>query len=67
LRLTTTVDIGSYLMPSIILEMTKKNPQFQMELILTDQRVDLVKEGVDLALRIGKWPTVSSKVYWWVM
>jgi DNA-binding transcriptional LysR family regulator len=54
LRLTTTVDIGSYLMPGIVMEMSKKNPQFQIDLILTDQRVDLVKEGVDLALRIGK-------------
>jgi DNA-binding transcriptional LysR family regulator len=54
LRITTTVDIGSYLLPSIILEMVKKNPQFQADLLLTDQRIDLVKEGIDLALRVGK-------------
>lgn len=54
LRITASVDIGSYLLPAIILEMVKKHPQFQADLLLSDQRVDLVKEGMDLALRIGK-------------
>jgi DNA-binding transcriptional LysR family regulator len=54
LSITSTVDIGTYLLPSIVLEMLKKYPQFQTDLLLTDQRIDLVKEGIDLALRIGK-------------
>ena len=54
LSFTSTVDIGTDLLPSIVLEMLKKHPHFQADLILTDRRVDLIKEGVDLALRIGK-------------
>ena len=54
LSITSTVDIGTDLLPSIVLEMLKKHPHFQADLILTDRRVDLIKEGVDLALRIGK-------------
>lgn len=54
LKITTVADIGHTLLPPIIKSYLKKYPKMKVELILTSRIVDLVGEGVDLAIRIGK-------------
>lgn len=54
LKITTVADIGHTLLPPIINGYLKKYPKMKIELILTSRIVDLVGEGVDLAIRIGK-------------
>ena len=65
LKITTVADIGHTLLPPIISGYLKKYPKMKIELILTSRIVDLVGEGVDLAIRIGKLKdsTMMSKQY----
>lgn len=54
LRITAPTELGSSILPSIISEYTKKYPKARIEVILTDRRVDLLSENVDLAIRAGE-------------
>jgi DNA-binding transcriptional LysR family regulator len=54
LRITTVADVGNILLPRYIDSYLKKYPKMSVELILTNRVVDLVGEGVDLAIRVGK-------------
>lgn len=53
LRITAPVELGSSVLPDIIYQFTQKNRKVSVELILTDRRVDLLGENVDLAIRAG--------------
>ncbi|KYG70626.1 hypothetical protein AZI85_01440 [Bdellovibrio bacteriovorus] len=53
LKITTVADLGHSLMPDLIRGYLKKYPQMKVELILTTRVVDLIGEGIDLALRTG--------------
>jgi DNA-binding transcriptional LysR family regulator len=54
LRLTAPVELGSSLLPKLISGFIKKFPKVGVETILTDRKVDLLGEGVDLAIRAGE-------------
>jgi DNA-binding transcriptional LysR family regulator len=53
LRITAPPDLGHSLLPAIVRNYLKTYPKTQIELLLTDRFVDLVGEGVDLAIRVG--------------
>jgi DNA-binding transcriptional LysR family regulator len=53
LRLTAPVDIGHTILPCIVRAFLKKYPEMQIDLLITNNVVDLVAEGVDLAMRAG--------------
>jgi DNA-binding transcriptional LysR family regulator len=65
LRLTVTVDVGHTLMPPIVQGYLKAHPKMKVELVVTNRRVDLIDEGIDLAIRIGAMPdsTLISKKF----
>jgi DNA-binding transcriptional LysR family regulator len=52
-RMTAPVEMGSTLLTDAISQFKGEHPKVQVELILTDRVVDLVGEGIDLAVRIG--------------
>ena len=54
LRITTPANVASTLMPDILTRFLQQYPKVELELILVDRRVDLVAEGVDLAIRAGE-------------
>lgn len=54
LRITTSVDVGQSIMPGLSKFFLSKYPNVKLELIITNRRVDLVGEGIDLGVRIGK-------------
>ncbi len=54
LRITAPTELGSSILPGIVSEYTKKYPKARIEVILTDRRVDLLSENVDLAIRAGE-------------
>lgn len=54
LTLTAPTFLGSFLLPEILKEYNEKFPDVQVEIILTDKNVDLIDQGVDLAIRAGK-------------
>ncbi len=54
LRITSPVDIAHGLLPEIVRAYLKRYPRTQIELIVTNRLVDLISEGVDLAVRAGE-------------
>ncbi len=53
-RFTVPEDVGVELMAALCHEFMLAHPKVEIDLIVENRRVDLVGEGVDLALRIGK-------------
>lgn len=53
LRLTTSVAFGRKIATPLIAEFLGDNPALKIELLMTDDLVDIVKEGLDLAVRIA--------------
>jgi DNA-binding transcriptional LysR family regulator len=54
LRLSVPVNIGQVQLARIAFSFQRQYPRVQIELSLTDRVVDLVKDDVDLAIRIGR-------------
>jgi DNA-binding transcriptional LysR family regulator len=54
LRLTTPANVASAMMPDLMTKFMQQYPKIEVELILVDRRVDLIAEGVDLAIRAGE-------------
>jgi DNA-binding transcriptional LysR family regulator len=54
LRITAPVELGGTLLPEVIADFQKRYPEVNLEVILTDRQVDLISEGIDLAIRAGE-------------
>ncbi|AUN99248.1 LysR family transcriptional regulator [Bacteriovorax stolpii] len=54
LRITAPNELGSSILPGIVSQYIKKYPKARIEVLLTDRRVDLLSENVDLAIRAGE-------------
>jgi DNA-binding transcriptional LysR family regulator len=52
-RITAPTDLGDRLLPPILVGFSARYPEVRVEVVLTQRFVDLVHEGIDLALRIG--------------
>jgi DNA-binding transcriptional LysR family regulator len=53
-RITAPHDLGLRDLPAIITRIVERNPGLVIDLVLTSRRIDLVEEGIDLALRGGR-------------
>jgi DNA-binding transcriptional LysR family regulator len=54
LRLTAPVEIAHSVLPAVIRSYLQKHAQATVDLIVTNRVLDLVTEGVDLAIRAGR-------------
>ncbi len=63
LRITTSVAFGCMQLPRIIGALSAQHPELDMELALEDRHVDLVREGIDVAIRITGEAPDSGLVY----
>lgn len=54
LRVTAPIELGGSLLPELISRYQRKYPEVSVEVILTDRNVDLLGEGIDLAIRAGE-------------
>lgn len=54
IRVTTTADFGSSVLPCLVGDFCLKYPEVQIHTELSNRRVDLAAEGFDLALRFGR-------------
>jgi DNA-binding transcriptional LysR family regulator len=50
---TTTAALGQYLIAPHLIDLSTRHPDLQVELRLTERRINMVGEGVDLAVRMG--------------
>lgn len=53
LRLTAPVEHFTQSLAPVVTEFAERHPELQLELHTSDQVADLVKEGIDLAIRLG--------------
>lgn len=53
IRLTAPEDLGAYVIAGAVGDLVKKHPALSFELIYTNEVLDLVKEGIDIAIRLG--------------
>ena len=56
LRLTAPVMYGQMQVAPVVADFMAKHQRMEVELLLLDRIIDLVEEGVDVALRIGNLP-----------
>lgn len=54
LKLTAPVDLGRLVLPRITQAYLQRYPDIQIEMTLTNRVLDLVQEGIDLAIRPGR-------------
>jgi DNA-binding transcriptional LysR family regulator len=59
LTLTASVTMGRSLLPPIINDFLRAYPRVAAKVLLLDRVVNLVEEGVDVALRVGELPDSS--------
>lgn len=52
-RVTAPVDLGVAILGGVVARFARRHPNISVELLLTGRVVDLVAEGVDLAVRVG--------------
>jgi DNA-binding transcriptional LysR family regulator len=63
LRVSSSIAFGSMQLPSVIRELSAQYPDLDVELVLDDRQVDLVREGIDVAIRITGEVPDSGLVY----
>ena len=54
LRLTAPVEVGHGIVPALVHRYLEMHPQMELELIVTNRVLDLVSDGIDLAVRAGE-------------
>lgn len=57
LRITAPTDIANAVLSELVVEYTQRYPSVSVELIISNRHLNLVEEGIDLAVRAG---TLSS-------
>lgn len=62
IRVSCTAAIGVLHVAGLIFAFQDRHPDIGIDLSLTDERVDLVREGVDIALRLGPLTDSSMKL-----
>lgn len=53
LRINVSVGLGEVELTRIVVRFQKAHPRLKVDLVLTDRVIDLVEEGVDVAVRVG--------------
>ncbi len=59
LRVTTSLAFSTHQLAPVILEFMARHPLVQLELLPTDRVSDMVEEGIDIAIRIGRLADTS--------
>jgi len=53
LRVSVPVTFGEMKLSAVIVKFLKKYPQIQLDIQLTDKKINMLEEGVDVVIRIG--------------
>jgi len=59
LRLTADFTIGTAFLPGLLARYAVRYPEVALDVMLTSRPVDLVEEGIDLAIRVGRLQSSS--------
>ena len=63
LKVSTSTAFGAMQLPRIIRDLSAEYPELEIELVLEDRQVDLLREGIDVAIRITGATPDSGLVY----
>jgi DNA-binding transcriptional LysR family regulator len=63
LRITASVDLGATVLAELIAKFVQRYPAIQIDLRLTSSVLDLVQDGIDVALRASNKPLADSALY----
>jgi DNA-binding transcriptional LysR family regulator len=61
LRVATPIDYGASVIAPALVAMRQTHPELKVELVSADRLVDLVAEGVDVAIRLGRLADSSHR------
>jgi DNA-binding transcriptional LysR family regulator len=61
LKVASPISLGNQFIAPLVREFMQRYPALSIELLLDDQVIDMVKEGIDVSIRIG-WLSDSSLV-----
>lgn len=61
LRITAPEDYGKIILAPLVVEFIKRFPKVKIEVVLAGAYLDLVKESIDIAIRIGTLKDASMK------
>jgi DNA-binding transcriptional LysR family regulator len=53
LRVTATLEGGQFLFAPIFAEYARRFPEVELSVVLADRQIDLIEEGIDVAIRSG--------------
>ncbi|AHG49074.1 LysR family transcriptional regulator (plasmid) [Rhizobium leguminosarum bv. trifolii CB782] len=59
LRVAASLPVGIHVISAALPDFRRRHPNVSIDLRLSDQVVDLVEEGIDIAIRIGELPDSS--------
>ena len=54
LRVSSPIDYGALVVAPALVELRRTHPQLEVELLCSDQYVDLIADGIDVAIRLGR-------------
>jgi DNA-binding transcriptional LysR family regulator len=54
LRISTTMDFGRRVLAPLVLRFLQANPKLHIELLFDDHLVNMVEQGIDVAIRMGR-------------
>ncbi|CAD6555029.1 LysR family transcriptional regulator [Paraburkholderia metrosideri] len=54
LRVSSPIDYGALAVAPALVELRREHPQLDVELICSDHYVDLIADGIDVAIRLGR-------------
>ena len=63
LKVSASLAFGTVVLPRVIRQLARDHAELSINLLLDDRHVDLLREGVDVALRITGEPPDSAMVY----
>jgi DNA-binding transcriptional LysR family regulator len=63
LKVSTSTAFGTMQLPRVVGDLDAQYPELEVELLLEDRHVDLVREGIDIAIRITGETPDSGHVY----
>lgn len=59
LRVTAPYSLGVTMLSPMLVEFRQRYPEVRVDVVLSNERLDLVQHGIDVALRIGSLPDSS--------
>ncbi|WP_055002957.1 LysR family transcriptional regulator [Pseudomonas coronafaciens] len=62
LRITAPLTFGSEVLAPALAEFSRHFPQVRLDLVLTNQRLDMIDNGFDVAVRLGNIPEASPLI-----